>query len=97
MGHSVAPGLGSGILLPDAGARRGRPVPPDPVQPPRLADDPYGNLGPLLTQIAEGQVPAGEAAALAGEPGSQNLIYYNTLRPHQALDRKTPLETLKAL
>ena len=27
----------------------------------------------------------------------QYLIYYNTLRPHQAMDGKTPLETLKSI
>ena len=28
---------------------------------------------------------------------SQYLIYYNTARPHQALQGKTPLETLQLL
>ena len=27
----------------------------------------------------------------------QYLIYYNTQRPHQAMDGKTPLQTLKSL
>ena len=27
----------------------------------------------------------------------QYLLYYNTQRPHQAMDGKTPLETLKSI
>ena len=71
-------GLVAVLLFLDPGdAVAQSPPGPPPATPPHSGEQ-YGNLGPLLTQIAEGQLPLNYAAALGdgpdAEPDPENFI-----------------------